>query len=758
MIPGARQRANLCTAQVWRVFFACACLLLCARTQAADSASGSTNSVPQPDSVALNAGPFFEVHDYEVRYSAKIFSNAPPLILTNYMGTNVSLGQIVQAASEVLTRFQQHGYPDVNVSLARERITNGVVTMNVYEGVFPQVLISGKSLAVVTNVEMAETGAGGTNNAPAKTNDVPRFNVHTYEVRGDTLLSTNTLLNILAKGTGTNVSLNDIIAAASDLQKEYRDRGYPTVNVTLPPQQITNGTVKIRVFEGRLSEIRVTQNRYFSSNNVMRALPSLHTNIILLRPVFQAELDRANANQDRQIYPQLAPGAEPGTSLLRLVVKDRLPLHAKTELNNESSPGTPDLRVNSSAVFNNLWQLDESLGLQYSFSPEDYKRSDQWSFYDKPLVANFSGFYRLPLGYPDSISEQIASEPGSFGYNEGTRKFVLPPASGVPELNIFASRSTIDTGIQNLGTHNLTSIPGVISIDENDVQQDVTVNNGVGFRLNMPLPEFHEISSVLAAGFDYKDYNLTSNKTNNFETSLTTIQPNGAPNPPIVSVIASPVPKTYRPVDYLPFTIRWDANRRDDHGVTAFGIGYSVNFLTSGFSDSKTKFQNAAGSTEADGSYHIVTASFSREQEIFKQWKLGFRADGQWANEPLLSNEQFGAGGVGSVRGYHEGEIFGDTGWHLTLEQKTPPHVVGTINGKYPLVVRGSVYVDYADTYLLDPQGRNESTPLWGTGFGAAAALGSAWEARFLFSLPLLRAGTISPYQPFFNFALTAQF
>ena len=124
----------------------------------------------------------------------------------------------------------------------------------------------------------------------------------------------------------------------------------------------------------------------------------------------------------------------------------------------------------------------------------------------------------------------------------------------------------------------------------------------------------------------------------------------------------------------------------------------------------------------------------------------------------MISNEQFGAGGIASVRGYHEGEVFGDTGWHVSLEQKTPPHVVGMVAGQLPLTVRGSVYMDYAETYLLDPQGRDGRTALWGVGFGTVASLGSYWEARFLFSLPLLDAGTINAHEPFFNFALTAQF
>jgi len=68
------------------------------------------------------------------------------------------------------------------------------------------------------------------------------------------------------------------------------------------------------------------------------------------------------------------------------------------------------------------------------------------------------------------------------------------------------------------------------------------------------------------------------------------------------------------------------------------------------------------------------------------------------------------------------------------------------------------VYMDYADTYLLNPQGRPASTALWGAGFGGVASLGSHWEARFLFSLPLLGTATTEAYAPFFNFSLMAQF
>ena len=262
-----------------------------------------------------------------------------------------------------------------------------------------------------------------------------------YQIEGNTLLPPATIATLLTNidgAYGTNVSLDGIRAVVSRIAgRRIVARGFVTVDVSLPPQKLTNATVKIQVTEGRLVAIDVKGNRYFSSNNVMRALPSLHTNMILNGQIFQAELNRANADQDRQIYPVIEPGPDPGTSELTLNVKDRLPLHGKVDLDNQSSPGTPDLRVNASAVYDNLWQQQNSLGFQYGFSPEEYKAGNQWNFYDQPLVANYSAFYRLPLGNPAAIEEIVDNSPGSFGYDEATRKFNLPPASGQPELNFL---------------------------------------------------------------------------------------------------------------------------------------------------------------------------------------------------------------------------------------------------------------------------------------------------------------------------------
>ena len=709
----------------------------------------------------------FHVRTFAIEGKTGLPGDGLARLFAKYTGQNVGLEELVRAASAVQAKYRELGYPAMSIVIGERRITNGVVTMNVFEGAFPQIVISGRRYLLTAKGVVAASERGLARMAPTPSSPArpsaqkpngPTFAVEHYVVSGNTILPPTAIANALTNAAGafgTNVSFSGIQSALAELQAAYRARGYVTVSVGLPQQRLTNATVRVKVTEGRLSGVRVIGNRYFSSNNVMRSLPSLRTNIILNGHIFQAELDRANANRDRQIYPILGPGPTPGTSDLTLKVKDRLPLHAKLELNNLSSPGTPDLRLNGSAVYDNLWQLEHSVGVQYSFSPEGYKSGGQWDFYDLPLFAAYSAFYRLPLGNAEPIAKVVASKPGTFGYNEASRKFNLPPPSGRAELNVYASRATIDTGVQDLLDSVIYDQPGVRSITRQDVQQDLTVNETAGFRLTEPLPPAGTVLSTLSGGLDFKAYSLSDYKTNIFHFSETTYKPDGSPNPPIVSTVSSAVPATRLRLDYLPVSADYSATWHTPRLTVTPGLAVSGNAWYSG---GKSNLQSVANSKRASGHWVTLDPSASVSVVVHTNWVLTARANGQWANEPLINNEQFGAGGVASVRGYREGEVFGDSGWHVSLEQETPSRLLGFLPGGIPLSIRGSIYMDYAETYLLDAQSRPQSVALWGTGVGGVVSLGPYWESRVLFSVPLLDAGTTSAYQPYFNLILTAQF
>jgi len=765
-----------------------------------------------------------------------------PVILGE-TGTNLTVDAIVRAASALQDVYARNGHADVSVAVGAQEMTNGVVTLHVFESAVPQIRIAGERYLVSSNqvevtdnllpppvtnapvaavpplipsrpskppteqqmavrekiaqldeldreaqypalppvttqfifarpaidtndaqvalrermgemdLEARRAGLVGPNtNSVASTNG-QFFEVKGYELIGNSLLPTNITELVLQPYIGTNITFARLRAALTDLQTVYREHGFATISVTLPQQTLTNHIVKIRVFEGRLEQIEVVHNLYFSSNNIMRAMPSLHENMVLSAPVFQSELDRANANQDRQIYPSIEPGPVEGTTALKLEVKDRFPLHAKLEFNNQNSPGTPALRVNASAEYNNFWQLEHSLGIQYSFSPQEYKTSGDWSRFDQPLVANYSAFYRMPLGNPEDVANTLNSST-KFGFDEATRRFNLPPPSGQPELNIFASRSAIDTGLEDVFSTNILNQPGVRIIKEQDVQQDITINEDIGIKFSQPLPQSENWRSILSFGADFKTFESTSAKTNNFLFTEFFPQPDGTLLERNFTLPSGRAP-TRHFLEYLPLSLRLDATKADPHGTTIVGLGLAGVPWHSG---SSSNMQAVAGSKNATGYWVTFSPSITRDFLLPKAWDLSVHAEGQWASQPLISTEQFGAGGVNSVRGYHEGEVFGDKGWRVDCELKTPPHVVGIAFGKQPLTVRGSIFTDYSEVHLLDPQGRDGTVPLWGAGAGWVTSIGSHWEARFLFAVPFDSTPTTEANHPRFNFSLLGQF
>jgi hemolysin activation/secretion protein/AraC-like DNA-binding protein len=677
-------------------------------------------------------------------------------------------------------------------------------------------------IAQTNPVAAAHYEAAPTNAAAAKpvhsttasTNAGPRFEVEKYLVMGNTILSPAIIGQVITNADGafgTNVTFDGIRTTMTELQKAYRERGYVTVSVGLPRQKLTNATVKLQVTEGQLAVINVTGNRYYSSNNVMRALPSLHTNMLLNSHVFQRELDNANVSRDRQIYPVISPGPEPGTSELMLKVKDRLPLHTRLELNNQFTPGTPDLRANFSAQYDNLWDLEHQVGLQYSCAFQKFKNENDYSAtpLDDPLIANYSAYYRLPLGGYSSVQEQVDAHPGSFGYSEVTHRFNLPSATGRPELTVYASRSTSDTGVQRgpqdfLADETATNSSGDIfhplSIVTNSAGDNVTLNEDLGAKLTLPLPQLGKITASLSFGADFKRYQQASYNTNEnaFETQYYDQQ--GGLH---VDDFAAPQPQTaiHSALDYFPLNIGLNGSVPDGFGTTFFNAQANFNILPIFSEETKstyitnitatatnvvTQTGNAYGHSFSDIGYanarnHYVTLQFGadRVQTIYKNWSVKLHADGQWANGALFSNEQYAMGGMAGVRGYTDGQAYGDTGWRFSIEPQTPLVNIGMVDGDVPFWVRASVFMDYGQLYLLDgnhfaqftsfngfPAGNIPNSPsrldFWGVGWGITANIGSHCDARLTMAFPLIdparRAGFSPEHNLHIYFGVGAQF
>ena len=711
-----------------------------------DVVAGPNQNDPAATPVTLPAAaaPSYTFQHFEIYGNSALQPEEIDRILSPAAGAAANLRQLEQALAQLQAVYRERGYYAATVKLPQQVLTDGTVIVKVEEG-----------LTLAAEEALAAAAAATNKPAPPRT-----FEIRHYDVVGNTLLTQPTIDAIITNGIGTNITFLQVQKVLGELQLAYRERGFASAKVSLPPQQLTNATITVQVMEGVLVDARVLGNRYFSSNNVMRALPSVQDALIWKDQVvnssaLQREVDLANQNRDRTIYPVIAPGPEPGTSVLELRVKDRLPLHGKVDLNNQNTPGTPDWRVNASANYANLWQSEHQLGLSYGFTPEEYNVEGPGHEFllNRPLIANYGAFYRLPFGEVSALQNQINASAGQFGYDEATRQFRLPPAGARPDLTFYGSYASSDTGVK-LGPPVLVSQTPLLTIVSQDSGQDLTINASAGGRLNLPLALSDTKRFGFSAGLDWKRYSLESFNTNNF--IITTVVTNSSGSQIIQSVVSSPQPTRRNEFDYLPLALGVDYFQTDSSGSFAASLGLSANFV-----GEDQDFVLASYSRKARAEYGKATLSLTRDQTVFKNWSLLLRASGQAATGPLISNEQFAMGGVNSVRGYYEGDQYGDTGWFGSVELRTP-FITGDVavwSGVAPVWLRGSIFFDVSQRYPMDTSpGRDIYRTLTGTGFGLSANINNRVDAKLIVGWPLedsanTRAGDVRA-----NFSIGAQF
>jgi hemolysin activation/secretion protein len=198
------------------------------------------------------------------------------------------------------------------------------------------------------------------------------FDVYEYRVLGNSVLANRDIEALLYPLLGEHKSLADVEAARAALEKLYHDRGYGTVFVDIPEQDVADKIVRLKVTEGRLNEVRIAGARYYSERKILAAVPQATAGNVPNLPALQAQLSAVNVQTaDRTVVPILKAGPVPGTVDLSLTVNDHSPFHGSVEFDNQNTPDTRPLRATVSLSYNDLFQDFDSFSAQYQLSPEN---------------------------------------------------------------------------------------------------------------------------------------------------------------------------------------------------------------------------------------------------------------------------------------------------------------------------------------------------------------------------------------------------
>jgi hemolysin activation/secretion protein len=442
---------------------------------------------------------------------------------------------------------------------------------------------------------------------------VAYFNVHEYRVLGNSILSNRDIETVLYPLLGDHKTLADVETARAALEKTYHDRGFATVFVDIPEQDVSDEIVRLKATEGRLHEVHISGARYFSERKIMAALPSATAGTVPNIPVLQDQLSAVNmTTADRTVVPILKAGPVPGTVDLALRVDDHLPVHGSVEFDNQYTPYTKPLRATVSLSYANLFNEFDNVSVQYQISPQNTNQV-------RVLAANYA-WGALANGLRPSVS-------------------FIDSKSNVPAISTL--------GVLGKG-------------------------QVYGSRFTFPLTDAPGMPQSLTFGVEYKHF-LESIALGSQGASQQLVN---------------------TPISYVNLSLAINGNWSSDLLQGAF---FTVaNFGPRGAPNNPETFANKR--FKAQPNYFYVKMGGSLYVHLPLEFQLILRADGQYAVEPLITNEDFSITGANAVRGYLEAESLSDSGVVGSVQMQSPIWRVKT----FPL---GDVFVFYdsGHSHVIDP-------------------------------------------------------
>ena len=196
------------------------------------------------------------------------------------------------------------------------------------------------------------------------------FFIQEYRVAGVRHLPRPAVEEAVYPFLGPGRGPDDVENARAALEKAYREAGYQTVTVEVPPQDVADGVVALQVNEATVGRLRVKGARYSLPSAIKAMTPSLAEGQVVNFNAVPAEIIALNQLPDRRVTPTLHAGQTPGTVDVDLNVTETSPLHASVEVNNRRSANTTAARVNGAVTDHNFLQRGDSLGLSFQVAPQ----------------------------------------------------------------------------------------------------------------------------------------------------------------------------------------------------------------------------------------------------------------------------------------------------------------------------------------------------------------------------------------------------
>ncbi|WP_404940642.1 ShlB/FhaC/HecB family hemolysin secretion/activation protein [Pseudomonas protegens] len=210
------------------------------------------------------------------------------------------------------------------------------------------------------------------------------------------------------------------------------------------------------------------------------------------------------------------------------------------------------------------------------------------------------------------------------------------------------------------------------------------------------------------------------------------------------------------PLKYAPMTFGYNGYRYSEKAQLGLGLNLIVGTRRFfGYGSDAEEFHYKRD--EASASFSVLKGDLNFTYTFANDWQSASKAAFQLASGPLVSNEQYSAGGATSVRGYLAAERTGDEGYLFSQELRTPS--LAKFLGSYVQEWRFYAFAEGAHLSLHDPLPEQEDEySLASVGLGTRASLSKWLSGSLDWGYPLKDGPNTQKYDPRLHFSVQATF
>ncbi|WP_457621630.1 ShlB/FhaC/HecB family hemolysin secretion/activation protein [Persephonella sp.] len=270
--------------------------------------------------------------------------------------------------------------------------------------------------------------------------------VKNFLIVGNRALNWDEIYEIVRPYKNKYLSLQELKKLTDTITEKYIQKGYITSKAYIPPQNVNDGIIIIKIFEGKIGEIRTEgEFDHYTRDFVYRYLSPLKEEKAFNRFQLEKVLLVLNSYSDLSVRANVKKGSQVGTTdLIVDVTSDRYPFSAAIFYDNYGSEYTSRNRYGINLNFGNLLLEGSTFSLTGIIGDS----------YDKLHTGSAS--YQFPLGSSGLMTGFVVSVGNS---NIGKELAVLNIKSYSEFYSVYFSYPIFKTFVKDLslkGSFNVT--------------------------------------------------------------------------------------------------------------------------------------------------------------------------------------------------------------------------------------------------------------------------------------------------------------